>query len=299
MKKLAIIFVLSIFSIVLIACGKQPKDVAPAIPEQVNQVTVEETTVAEPTPEVTEAITNTTDEKNEEPVIAEEPSDDSDNVIDEDNPYSFTDMDTVKYAKSTLNVRDIPDKEGNKLGSLSQNTEIKITGQCNETSWYRIDYEGGIAYVSNEFVIDEIAESNTQTEKTTADASASSASKGKNGYNIIYKVIAQGTYYTDEAGLMCIYVEPGFTGSPHYTAAGIKANYPLDQIFDNGDGTVSAWTCGCCPHTAVTDGIPGYLDRFDALRAQGYVNSTPGSQRINWVGAADYGHNLSLYTFSK
>lgn len=85
--------------------------------------------------------------------------------------YTYKDISSIKYAKSTVNVRDIPDSTGNRLGGLSTNDEVQVTGQCNETQWYRIEYMGGVGYVSNSFLVDEKnADSSTQTPvATTSD----------------------------------------------------------------------------------------------------------------------------------
>lgn len=66
--------------------------------------------------------------------------------------FTFTDLEQVMYAKSSVNVRDLPSTDGTKLGGLSTNQEVAVTGQCNETSWYRIDYNGGEAFVSDSYL---------------------------------------------------------------------------------------------------------------------------------------------------
>lgn len=88
--------------------------------------------------------------------------------------YTFTDMSLIMYAQQTVNIRELPDTNGNKLGSLSTNDEVTITGQCNETSWYRIDYNGSVAYVSNKYV----SENKVDVQQST-DNNPSSGSKSK------------------------------------------------------------------------------------------------------------------------
>lgn len=66
--------------------------------------------------------------------------------------YTYTDMDSTMYAQKSVNVRSMPSTDGEKLGSLSTNDEVKVTGQCAETSWYRIEYSGNVAYVSNSYL---------------------------------------------------------------------------------------------------------------------------------------------------
>ena len=56
------------------------------------------------------------------------------------------------YAQSTVNVRDLPEQTGGKLGGLTTNQEVTVTGQCNETGWYRISYNGGEGFVSNSYL---------------------------------------------------------------------------------------------------------------------------------------------------
>lgn len=68
--------------------------------------------------------------------------------------YTYTDLDKTMYAKSSVNVRDLPSTDGNKLGGLSKAQEVHVTGQCNETNWYRIEYNGAIGYVSNNYLQD-------------------------------------------------------------------------------------------------------------------------------------------------
>ena len=68
--------------------------------------------------------------------------------------YTYADMSATKYAKQTVNVRTLPSTDGDKIGSLSTNDEITITVQCNETGWYRFEYNGQTAYVFADYVSD-------------------------------------------------------------------------------------------------------------------------------------------------
>ena len=70
------------------------------------------------------------------------------------------------YAKSGVNVRDLPSTDGNKIGSLSASQSVTVTGQCNETSWYRIEYNGSIGYVRGNYLVSEIP-TQTPTQKPT------------------------------------------------------------------------------------------------------------------------------------
>lgn len=99
-------------------------------------------------------------------------------AAEEQTQYTYTDMDAVMYAKQTVNIRDLPSTAGAKVGSLSANDEISITGQCNETGWYRFEYNGVTAYVSNNYVSDTKIEASAPAE--TAAQSSSNNSGGSN-----------------------------------------------------------------------------------------------------------------------
>jgi uncharacterized protein YkwD len=94
--------------------------------------------------------------------------------------YTYTDMSATMYADSSVSVRDLPSTDGNKLGSLSANQEVTVTGQCNETSWYRIEYKNGVGYVSNKYLSEEkVATTSTGSGSGSAsDSTDSSASAG-------------------------------------------------------------------------------------------------------------------------
>lgn len=80
--------------------------------------------------------------------------------------YTYSDLDKTMYAKQSVNVRDLPSTEGEKLGGLTFAQEVKVTGQCNETSWYRIEFENGVAYVSNSYLVEEKESLPTETTTT-------------------------------------------------------------------------------------------------------------------------------------
>lgn len=90
--------------------------------------------------------------------------------------YTYTDLSATMYAKSAVNVRSLPSTDGERVGGLSTNQEVTVTGQCNETGWYRIDYQGTTAYVSNKYIVAEkiavTTASNTPTGTTPAAPTA-------------------------------------------------------------------------------------------------------------------------------
>lgn len=72
--------------------------------------------------------------------------------------YTYTDMTAIMYTTQTVNIRNLPNTDGEKIGSLSANQEVTVSGQCNETGWYMFDYNGAIAFVSNSYLSVEKAE---------------------------------------------------------------------------------------------------------------------------------------------
>lgn len=69
--------------------------------------------------------------------------------------YTYSEMERNMYAKQAVNVRDLPSTDGTRVGGLSYAQEVTVTGQCNETKWYRISYNGVNAYVSNNYLVTE------------------------------------------------------------------------------------------------------------------------------------------------
>lgn len=66
--------------------------------------------------------------------------------------YTYTDMSSVMYATQSVNVRDLPGTEGQIIDQLTTGQEMQITGQCNESGWYRLAYNGQTAYVSDHYI---------------------------------------------------------------------------------------------------------------------------------------------------
>ncbi len=81
--------------------------------------------------------------------------------------YTYTDESKTMYAKSSVNVRNLPSTKGTKLGSLKRNNEVKVTGRCNETGWYRIAYGEGEAFVSDNYLSNEKVPETTSVTKNT------------------------------------------------------------------------------------------------------------------------------------
>lgn len=76
-----------------------------------------------------------------------------DNSSKEEPTYSVADMNKTMYVKQSVNLRSGPSSDYDKIGSLTTNQEVVVTGQA-DTGWYRIDYNDGVAFVSNNYLSD-------------------------------------------------------------------------------------------------------------------------------------------------
>lgn len=180
--------------------------------------------------------------------------------------YTYTDLTATKYAQSAVNVRDLPEAEGKQLGSLSQNQEVTITGQCNETSWYRIEYNGSVGYVSNNYLGDTTVEVQepTPAADTTSASTAETPAPAAEAYPSVCsaghetKIIYNVTVGTEEVtGVPCVYYDyysnPSLVAPSNLTWGECAAAEQQDDAL-NGPGktimsvtTISQETlpCGC------------------------------------------------------
>lgn len=164
MKKSLVAAMFAVMMISLVGCGKASEPKTMETTEVVEEVTEEATETVEKTTE-TEEVTEVAEEPTEAPAaeepVAEEPA----------SPYSYTELSQTMYAQSTVNVRDLPEQTGSKLGSLSTNQEVTVIGQCNETGWYRISYNGGEGFVSNSYLGSEKVAVKSKSSSTSASQS--------------------------------------------------------------------------------------------------------------------------------
>jgi len=61
--------------------------------------------------------------------------------------YTYEDMELTMFATGLVNIYSLPSEEGNTVGTLSPGSEVKVTAKA-DTGWYRIFFNGGMAYVS-------------------------------------------------------------------------------------------------------------------------------------------------------
>ena len=115
---------------------------------KVDTTTVLETTTVEETTTVVETTTVPETTTVEETTTMPETT----TVEETTTALTVTELNKTMYVKSTVNVRSGPAKEYEKIGSLSAGKEVKVTGQSDQTGWYRIDYNGKVGYVSDSYL---------------------------------------------------------------------------------------------------------------------------------------------------
>ena len=95
--------------------------------------------------------------------------------------YTFVEKSLIMYAKQAINVRSLPGTEGERIGWLSYAQEVTVTGQCNETKWYRISYGGNEGYVSNNYLV---SEKPVEIVNDSTSVSGNNVSSGSNSVSV-------------------------------------------------------------------------------------------------------------------
>ena len=124
MRMMAVLLTMVFIVLSLAACGETE------VPEPAQEATA----TPEPTPTATPAPTP-------EPV-----------TTIKENGFTFDVMDATMTTTANLNVRSLPDIEGGKIGMFPKGAQVSVSGQCVETGWYRVSFQGEIGYVSNEYL---------------------------------------------------------------------------------------------------------------------------------------------------
>jgi len=127
-------------------------------------------------------------------------------------------LDKTMYAKGSVNTRLGPSTDYEKVGGLTTNQKVVVTGQSKSTGWYEIEVNGSKQYVSDQYLSDteiQVAQQSTtapSSNPTTGNANAGGGSSTSGG-----TVGQDGTVHTWVAN-------PINGGSGDYSSgAGIKA----------------------------------------------------------------------------
>ena len=140
------------------------------------EVPTEETTVTPTTVPTTTPTTKPieTTKPNDEVVTTKPIETDKEKPAEKPKPteppkkvYTYTDCKQNMVVNSAVNVRSGPSTDFDKLGNLTAGKMVKVTGVCKETGWYRIEFNGGVAYVSDNYLSIPIADDEPETPKPT------------------------------------------------------------------------------------------------------------------------------------
>lgn len=157
MKKRLLMMMLAVM-LLLVGCGNADNKDTESNTQQTEteSVTNTETTTEIESETTTEVESESTTEVVNTEVESETPTQtETESEAPQPPTYTYTDLNKTMYAKSSVNVRSLPSTDGEKLGGLSKGQEVTVNGQCNETNWYRISYNGGTGYVSSNYLVDE------------------------------------------------------------------------------------------------------------------------------------------------
>ena len=162
-------------ALMLTACGSKETTSNETASTETTSVTATEATSVESTEmtnteatvEPTEAPTETAPA--ESPAPAAEPTTAPVESTAVSTGYTYSELNQTMYAKSAVNVRDLPSTDGKKIGSLKASQEITVTGKCDQTGWYRFELNNTTGYVSDKYIVSEKPAVNiVATNNTTA-----------------------------------------------------------------------------------------------------------------------------------
>ncbi|MBD5556840.1 MAG: SH3 domain-containing protein [Roseburia sp.] len=145
MKARRVLLLMAVLTAMTVSvCGCGQKDETPENGTEIAAIT--------DTEQPTEAIPEETEDTEE--LQIEAAVTDTEEIATSQPDSSVKEMSATKYAKNTVNVRKGPSADTEKIGSLSANQKVTVTGQA-ENGWYRIDYNGEAGYVSDKYLVDE------------------------------------------------------------------------------------------------------------------------------------------------
>lgn len=147
-------------ALMLTACGsKETTSNETASTETTSATATEATSVESTEMTTTEAAVEPTEAPTETPAESPAPAVESTAAPVESTAvstgYTYSELSQTMYAKSAVNIRDLPSTDGKKIGRLKASQEITVTGKCDQTGWYRFDGNNTTGYVSDKYIVSE------------------------------------------------------------------------------------------------------------------------------------------------
>ena len=148
-------------ALMLTACGGKETTSNETASTETTSVESTEMTNTEATVEPTEAPTETTPAESPAPAVELTAAPVETTAVSTVNTgYTYSELSQTMYAKSAVNVRDLPSTDGKKIGSLKASQEITVTGKCDQTGWYCFNWNNTTGYVSDKYIVSEKPVSN-------------------------------------------------------------------------------------------------------------------------------------------
>lgn len=171
-------------ALMLTACGSKETtsnetastETTSATATEATSVESTEMTTTEAAVEPTEAPTETPAES---PAPAVEPTTASVEPTAVSTGYTYSELNQTMYAKSAVNVRDLPSTDGKKIGSLKASQEITVTGKCDQTGWYRFELNNTTGYVSDKYIVSEKPAVNTVAANGSSNTAGNSTTNAQ------------------------------------------------------------------------------------------------------------------------
>ena len=204
-KNLFSILLVVVMTLAMVACGTQEttndvpvstETIEATVESDENSEAVSETEQATEAPvdEVVETVDETVESESSEATSETESDEvastpDSEAVESEasepetsEPEFTITEVTATKYATQSVNVRSGPSTDYDKIGGLTTNQEVQVTGQAS-TGWYRFTWtDGREAYVSDKYLSDSKVEKPAASE-SEASNTGSTASGWSYGYD--------------------------------------------------------------------------------------------------------------------
>lgn len=176
-------------ALMLTACGsKETTSNETASTETTSATATEATSVESTEMTTTEAAVEPTEAPTETPAESPAPAVESTAAPVESTAvstgYTYSELSQTMYAKSAVNIRDLPSTDGKKIGSLKASQEITVTGKCDQTGWYRFDGNNTTGYVSDKYIVSEkpavntVASANNSSNTAATPAPAQTTTTG-------------------------------------------------------------------------------------------------------------------------
>ena len=172
-------------------------------------------------------------------------------------------LDATFVALKTSNVRAEPTTESNRVGRLTRDDAVAVTGKVTDKNWYRIEHEGATAYIFGT-LITEVDPGELAAWEEVADTSDSADVEG------FLKDYPKGHFAERATGLLAVLVPPPAPDPAATSVEPAVGVYP--KAYQPGDTFMD---CDFCPEMVV---VPAGSFRMGDLTGDGQDDEKPVHQ---------------------